>query len=158
MADVPLPPGNDPDEVIRWAISVMQVFGLKDWSFSFNKRVRSLGLCRYRLRRIELSAHLVRAGELPEIRLVLLHEVAHALVGPGHGHDATWRAKAVEVGARPERCSRAEIAMPAGRWAATCGGCNAVFRRHRRPKRLAGWHCRRCGRERGRLAWTRSGS
>lgn len=26
------------------------------------------------------------------------HEVAHALVGPAHGHDAVWRRKAVELG------------------------------------------------------------
>ena len=153
VVEVPLPPGNDPAEVALWAVSVMQTFGLAEWRFGYNRRVRSLGLCRCRRKRIELSVHLVRSGQLDEIKAVMLHEVAHGLVGPGHGHDAVWKAKAVEIGARPERCSEAEIEMPKGRWAATCGGCNVVFRRHRRPRRMTGWHCRPCGREKGTLLW-----
>lgn len=151
--EVPLPLGDDPQVIRRWALGAMQAFGLGGWKFGFNRRVRSLGLCRYGLQRIELSIHLVRAGQGSETRLTLLHEIAHALVGPNHGHDAVWKAKAAEVGARPERCSRAEIDMPVGRWAAACGGCNVVFRRHRRPRRMTGWFCRPCGRERGALTW-----
>lgn len=154
--DVPTPPSNDPTEVRSWALSVMTSFGLGEWQFGFNNRVKSLGLCRYKVQRIELSIHLVRAGPEPELKDTLLHEIAHALVGVGHGHDAIWKAKAAEIGATPERCSDAEIEMPVGRWAATCGGCHAVYRRHRRPKRLTGWHCRGCGRERGSLAWSMS--
>jgi predicted SprT family Zn-dependent metalloprotease len=86
-----------------------------------------------------------------EIVDTLLHEIAHALVGPGHGHDAVWKAKCVEVGARPQRCGNAD--MPPGRWRASCPSCKQVFSRHRRPRRLQGWFCRSCGPERGRLAW-----
>lgn len=30
---------------------------------------------------------------------VLLHEIAHAIVGVKHGHDAVWLEKAIEIGA-----------------------------------------------------------
>jgi hypothetical protein len=33
---------------------------------------------------------------------LILHEIAHALVGPSHGHDVTWKAKALEIGVSAE--------------------------------------------------------
>jgi hypothetical protein len=39
-----------------------------------------------------------------EIVDTILHEIAHALVGPRHGHDTVWKAKCTDIGARPERC------------------------------------------------------
>jgi predicted SprT family Zn-dependent metalloprotease len=125
--------------------------GLHGWTFAFNRRKRDMGLCRYAARAIELSVYLVERNGPDEVRDTVLHEIAHALVGPGHGHDAVWQRKCLEVGARPERCGQAD--MPAGRWHAHCGGCGAAFHRHRRPRRLGGWFCRACGPERGPLTW-----
>jgi predicted SprT family Zn-dependent metalloprotease len=137
--------------VRQLALGLMSRHGLLDWTFAFNRRKRAMGLCRYGEKRIELSIHLVDRNGPHEVLDTILHEIAHALVGPRHGHDAVWRAKCREVGARPRRCSDAD--MPEGRWQARCGGCGQVFSRHRRPKRLKGWFCRPCGPERGRLAW-----
>ena len=155
--EVPLPPSSDPDGVRRWALGVMARFGLQEWQFQFTRGVRVLGICRYAKRIIGLSIHLVQANQPVQLRDTLLHEIAHSRVGPGHGHDAVWRAKCREIGARPERCCTVELDLPKGRWAATCGGCGTVYRRHRRPKRMAGWFCRKCGRERGALSWKLSG-
>ena len=33
-----------------------------------------------------------------EVKNTLLHEIAHALVGPGHRHNRVWRQKAREIG------------------------------------------------------------
>jgi predicted SprT family Zn-dependent metalloprotease len=133
------------------ALCLMALHGLHDWAFAFNRRRRGLGLCRYATRTIELSMFLVDRNGPDEVRDTILHEIAHALVGPGHGHDAAWRRKCVEVGARPERCGQAD--MPEGRWRACCGGCGGRFTRFRRPRRLSGWFCRGCGPARGRLVW-----
>jgi predicted SprT family Zn-dependent metalloprotease len=137
--------------VRRLARDLLDRHGLSDWTFAFNRRLRCLGVCHYRTRTIELSRHFVRLNDGAEIRETLLHEIAHALVGPGHGHDAVWKRKCLEVGCRPERCGHA--AMPEGRWKADCPGCGERFHRHRRPRRLRGWFCVECGPADGKLVW-----
>jgi predicted SprT family Zn-dependent metalloprotease len=134
-------------------VALLAGFALTGWSFGFNRRKRSLGVCFYHRRAIELSAYLVERNGPAEVCDTLLHEMAHALVGPDHGHDAVWQRKCVEIGARPVRCGQAN--MPEGSWRAQCGGCGAGFHRHRQPKRKKGWFCRRCGPERGNLVWAR---
>ncbi len=143
------------------AIQLMAQHGLTDWAFAFNTNKRRAGVCRYPVRgrpgRIELSKHYVLRNPEHEVLDTILHEIAHALVGHGHGHDEVWKAKCVEVGARPERCYGEEVEMPRGRWRATCGGCGREHDRHRKPKRLTGWWCRGCGKERGALRWVAVG-
>ena len=138
-------------EVRKLALELMACHGLEGWKFAFNRRKRALGLCRYGTKAIELSIYLVDANTAEEVRDTILHEIAHALVGPGHAHDAVWKAKCAEVGAKPERCGEAD--MPEGRWKASCPKCGVGFSRHRRPKRLRGWSCKPCGPERGKLTW-----
>lgn len=133
------------------ASELMALHGLRDWLFTFNKRKRHLGLCFHEAKTIAVSIYLVERNEIEEVRDTILHEIAHALVGPEHGHDRTWKRKCLEIGARPQRCGQAD--MPRGRWQAKCGGCGSEYHRHRRPKRLTGWHCRSCGPERGKLLW-----
>lgn len=153
-------PTREP-EALAWAreaaVNLMARHGLAGWQFGFNRNVRRAGVCRYasgkRPGRIELSVHFVGHNSWDEILDTILHEIAHALVGPEHGHDAAWKAKCVELGARPERCYGDHVRMPPGRWRAACPACRRVFDRHRRPKRLTGWYCKRCGKERGSLQW-----
>ena len=90
----------------------MAQHGLLGWVFKFNRRKRQMGICFYphqgRPGRIELSIYFVEKNSEEEIRDTILHEIAHALVGPKHAHDAVWRAKYIEIGAVPKRCGRAE--------------------------------------------------
>src|SRR4051794_1787659 len=148
---LPVPRYQRRAEARRLALELMARHGLHGWSFQFNWRKRSMGLCRFAVRTIELSAPFVEYNGEDEIRDTILHEIAHALVGPGHGHDAVWKRKCLEIGAKPQRCGQAD--MPEGKWRAACGGCGEVFHRHRKPKRLGGWFCRPCGPEKGKLVW-----
>jgi predicted SprT family Zn-dependent metalloprotease len=138
-------------EARQLALQLMTRHGLLGWTFQYNWRKRTMGLCRYKTKTIELSVYLVERNGPEEILDTILHEIAHALVGPDHGHDDVWKEKCIELGARPRRCGAA--AMPEGCWIAVCAVCGARFDRHRRPKRLKGWFCRRCGPERGGLVW-----
>jgi predicted SprT family Zn-dependent metalloprotease len=134
------------------ALQLMAEDGLDDWRFAFNHRKQAMGLCVYDRKTIELSIYFVeRDNPVEEIRDTILHEIAHALVGPGHGHDRVWKRKCLEIGARPKRCGEAD--MPDGRWRALCCSCGKQFHRHRKPKRVTGWFCRACGPTKGRLAW-----
>ena len=134
------------------ARQLLAAHGLADWSFAFNRSKRDLGLCRFGPKVIELSRHFVERNGSGLVRDTLLHEIAHALVGPGHGHDDAWKRMCRRVGARPERLSH-EADMPEGRWQATCAGCGMRHHKHRKPKRMRGWFCCRCGRVRGGLTW-----
>jgi predicted SprT family Zn-dependent metalloprotease len=134
------------------AHELLSAHGLSGWSFGFNRSKVNMGLCRYGLRSVELSAHFVERNSEEAVRDTLLHEIAHALAGRGAGHGPLWKAMCLRVGARPERLSF-EAVMPLGRWRAVCGGCGALHDRHRRPKRMVGWWCCHCGPVRGRLVW-----
>jgi predicted SprT family Zn-dependent metalloprotease len=138
-------------DVCHLARRLLAQHGLHDWSFAYNRRKQTLGLCVYERRTIELSVYFVDGNSDAEVLDTILHEIAHALVGPRHGHDAVWKRKCVEIGARPERCGEAN--MPQGRWQACCHGCGQNFHRHRRPNRRQGWFCGDCGPRRGRLVW-----
>jgi predicted SprT family Zn-dependent metalloprotease len=139
-------------QVRQLAYDLLAKHGLPDWSFAFNRRKRSLGLCLFHIRTIELSVYLILRNPDEEILDTILHEIAHALVGPGHGHDAVWKRKCLEIGAKPVRCGEAE--MPMGRWRALCGQCGMNFHRHRKPRKMSGWFCRVCGPEKGNLIWS----
>jgi predicted SprT family Zn-dependent metalloprotease len=134
------------------AADLMARYELLDWSFTFNRSKRAMGYCRFGLRIIELSRHFVERNGLEVVRDTLLHEIAHALVGPGHGHDATWKQMCRLIGAKPERLSF-EVHMPEGRWQAICPGCGLHHHKHRKPKWMVGWFCTHCGKEKGSLTW-----
>ena len=74
--------------------------GLKDWSVRLNQNPESrfLGLCSYKDKCIILSAHHIDIHPTPDVVNTILHEVAHALVGPGHAHNDIWASKAKEIG------------------------------------------------------------
>jgi len=154
MTDVRHPntilPSNDPATVELSAQALLIHYGLTDWTFGWDRAVRRQGSCQHHRRRITLSTHFVSRNTPDEIKDTLLHEVAHALVGPRNGHGPVWRDMARRVGCRAERCGNGE--MPMGKWRAECPGCGRRFSRHKRPRGVK-WWCRACGRERGLLTW-----
>ncbi len=131
----------------------MTRFGLGNWAFGWNRRKRSLGLCRYREQRIELSVHFVKANDPAQVRETILHEIAHALAGEKAKHGRVWKAMCQRVGCRAARCDDGVAAMPKGRWVARCGSCGKEYWRHRRPARRAKYWCRGCGPERGAVVF-----
>ena len=139
-------------QVRQLGYDLLAKHGLTGWHFGFNRRKRSLGVCLFEQCTIELSVYLILRNPHEEVLDTILHEIAHALVGPGHGHDAVWKKKCVEIGAKPIRCGQAE--MPPGRWRARCGQCGQDFHRYRKPGQMRGWFCRGCGPDKGQLLWT----
>lgn len=96
-----------PIQVHIEAEGLLRKYGLKEqgWKFELSNRKTFVGTCFYGRKVIAYSKYYLTDTEWDEIRNTLLHEIAHALT-PGHGHDDVWKCKAIEIGARPERCAR----------------------------------------------------
>jgi hypothetical protein len=88
------------NEAVRMLRDELDKYGLQDWSIRWNMNPDShfLGMCLHRDKCIVLSAHHVDIHPTPDVINTERHEVAHALVGPYHGHDEVWAAKAREIG------------------------------------------------------------
>lgn len=134
------------DLVAEEARRLMIRHGVGGWEFSFDSARRRFGYCQYSTRTIQISRPLAEVNSWETIRDTVLHEIAHALVGPGHGHDQTWKEMAARVGARPERCyDSSTVVKPPGGWKATCARCGTISHRTRRPQRR--YACNKCCRE-----------
>lgn len=134
----------DPDAARRLALDLMLRHGLSGWRFRFDRARRRLGCCHYGERAISLSRPLVLLNPEPVVVDTVLHEIAHALT-PGAGHGPAWRARAVELGARPRACAVVgEVALPPAPYALVCDACGQRIDRFRRPRRR--YVCRRCWR------------
>lgn len=141
--------------MVREAASeLMFLHDLTNWSFGFNDRKRCLGVCYTNRRRIEVSLDLVRSQMWGEILETIKHEIAHALVGPGHGHDEVWKAAAIRVGAKPISCLDTYIPESGvgAKYVAQCP-CGSPHYLYRRTKNMTGRYCRRAGLKAGTLVY-----
>lgn len=133
---------------------LMSKHGLKGWSFSLDHARQRCGSCNYTNKVISISRHFVALNSEDEITNVGLHEIAHALVGPGQGHNLAWREMALRIGARAEVYAPDHINMPQPKWSLVCEHCaQVVARRHRKSLRLEQVRCATCGPSIGTLSW-----
>jgi len=110
----------------------------KGWRFEFDNAKRRFGCCNHRCRKITLSKALVSINNEARVKNTILHEIAHALVGGGHGHDWVWRSKALEIGCDGKRCYTSENTVtPESKYVAVCNGCGRTHKRHRKPTRTS---------------------
>jgi len=100
------------------------------WRFEWDRAKRRFGRCSYRSKTLSLSRHLVQLNDATRVDRTVLHEIAHALVGPGHGHNRVWRRQARALGIPGDRCyTVADTVQPeaAGRYVLQCKGCGYKF-------------------------------
>jgi hypothetical protein len=129
----------DTRDALRQGRQRMRELGLEGWTLVLDKRPRRrLGQCRYTQRQVGLTLTYVQLNEWAQVEQTVLHECAHALVGPGHGHDATWRAQARAIGVKRPASSQREVKMPAGNIVIVCAKCGPVGSCVRMPSRPAG--------------------
>lgn len=122
-------------EAFAMAEELLGEHGLDGWRVTFDGAKRRAGVCRFEQRVIGLSAPLTRVHTRDEVRDTVLHEIAHALVGPRHGHDRVWRATALRIGSSGHRCIDTESPRVVGAWIGVCSAGH-VKDRHRRPERV----------------------
>ena len=144
----------DLDRVRRWADALIALhLDPTAWSFGFDHARTRAGLCDYQAKRITVSRHLASRYEDDEIHQVLLHEVAHALAGPGAGHGARWKTVAADLGYEGKRLHGGAIADDLATWIGTCPNGHVHYR-YRKPTRALS--CAKCSRRfdpRFEIAW-----
>ena len=79
-------------DAFAMAEDLLEHHGLQGWTVAYDGAKRRAGICRFGPKVLGLSAPLTALHSEAEVRDTILHEIAHAIAGPRHGHDATWRA------------------------------------------------------------------
>ena len=127
------------DAVAARARELMARHGLEGWSFQFDDAMTRAGVCRYDTKVISMAREYCLRTPEPEWTDTLLHEIAHALAGRQHHHDAVWQQVARQIGCGAERCHDVEFAQP--RYIVSCPRCRWAHTRNRRQRGLACRHC-----------------
>lgn len=124
-----------PLEALKLLDTKMEEFGLTQlgWKSDSMRAKEIVGRCNYTVKTIELSWPLTLVNSAELITDTILHEIAHALVGPGHHHNLIWQHKAVQIGARPIRCSVGAVGVER-QYKMKCLCPNKFISFHRKPR------------------------
>jgi predicted SprT family Zn-dependent metalloprotease len=136
----------------KLATELMQKYGLfeRGWNFRFNGNARRAGVCKFGLnripKRIELSHHWARLHSDSEVKDTILHEIAHALVGPEAGHGPKWKREAIRIGAKPRRVFKDERLAKTPAYTIFCeNNCSVTVHRYKLGRRWRYSLCGKCG-------------
>ena len=137
-------------EIHQFAIEQMNKWGLieQNWTFVWdNRAISRYGQCRYRKREIGITKKLALINTIEESKDVVLHEIAHALTGAGHGHDFVWKRMCRKVGARPERCYKPKdkggsVNTIEGKYKLVNKDTGKVYRYYHRKPKIKDWSTR----------------
>ena len=126
------------------------------WSFRYSNAKRYFGCCRYKILvfkggeltipggEIILSRPLTALNSRAQVVDTLLHEISHAICGPGIGHSKAWKETAKKLGCRPERCcDTTKLILPPPRYIAECPNCG----RQKGFERVRSISCSKCDNE-----------
>lgn len=137
------------------AIDLMNLHNLIGWRFRYDRAVRRLGYTQYGSKTISLSRALTVLNDEPQVKNTILHEIAHALLGAGHGHNNVWRSKAISIGCNGQRCTNSIVKVQP-RFKIICALCGTSWPCHRKPRQLDYSFHKSCGKaSMGKLSvWT----
>ena len=112
-----------------------------DWRIALDTSPRRAGSCAHAARTIYLAVGHCLIAPNDEVTDTILHEIAHAIAGARHGHDAHWRRIAAALGCSAKRCT--SETHTATRWIGKCG-CTKPHHRQVLTRRTRGARCLRC--------------
>lgn len=131
-------------EIIEMAEGLMLDNDLFGWRFRFSVSKNRLGSCNHTQKEIILSAPISEINEVDSVKNTILHEIAHALVGGGQGHNYIWQQVCEEIGGIPERLSSNHIRVK-GKYRYICPKCGYIREMYKksRVKRACGECCKK---------------
>ena len=125
---------------LNLARSEMDKYGLCDWKLELDYAKVRAGACHFTEKKISFSRHFLKNADKLDINDTILHEIAHALVGPKHGHDRVWKNMAKKIGCSAKRCHTLEFSEY--KWIRFCTNYCWEQKVHRRKLNLI---CKKCG-------------
>lgn len=128
----------DKNKAHALALDLMSQHGLTalGWKFKFDRAVKRVGLCTYSTKTISISAALLPNLTEHQVRMTLLHEIAHAHCGPRAGHGPVWRRMCLAIGGDGKRCAALDADQRVKpKWKAVCGGGHE-YPRHRKSSKV----------------------
>jgi len=147
-------------EIAELAYELLAENGIHNYRVTFsNRMVRTIGVCYYDLRELRFASKVAAVNDRSLTEDVVRHEVAHAVVGPGHGHGEVWKAAARRLGAKPRAGVRAGemVSVPrVDRWVAVCDACGVeAGSRRQRPSADRDYHhvAKYCAANGGTIRW-----
>ncbi len=133
------------------AVSLMREHGLYTgrpggWRFKWDNAKRRAGQTDFDNKVISMSRVLARLWSQAEVYDTLRHEIAHAIAGADADHGPRWKAAAVAVGARPERCAPVsdDTPQPIGMYTGRCPAGHEVQRYRKLTAKTPRISCIRC--------------
>ncbi len=122
---------NDAVVMVR---DLMDANGLTEWEFVLDRAKRRAGSANHTRKQISLSRALIELYTPEQVRTVALHEIAHAIAGPEHGHDAHWRRICLAIGGDGKTRIDPTWPAPEAPWQGSCPNGHQTSR-YRRPGR-----------------------
>ncbi len=128
-------------ETIKLAQDLMNQHGLiaKGWRLEIRRGKMQLGICIYPNGKhngiIGVSANHIALNSDESVRDTILHEICHALLPKGYGHNWNWRMKCRELGCNPDRLA-SNVQSVKGAYIGVCPICGKVFYKYRSGRYL----------------------
>lgn len=152
--------------VQRVTRALMDYYGLAHVKFEWNNSKRRLGTT---WSNAIMGPYLILLSRSlfehmsPEQRMnTITHEIAHALVGHGHGHDYAWQQKHRELGGDGKRCTDLDLSdadeSKIFKWTGTCPGGHKTHRAAKSEKMFK-MSCSKClpyYSEQHKFSWTQN--
>lgn len=126
------------DEIERMANAFIEAFLFElpgHWRFGWDRARRRAGACHHDKSLITLSRPFAELGTVDDAHQILLHEIAHALVGKEENHGPRWLETARSIGYTGRVRHSGPTPDHLARWVGTCPAGHTVLR-HRRPRNV----------------------
>ena len=94
---------NRSNDFLLIAQTLLLRYKLHNWNIIMTKSQYDYGECIFKHEIFKFSYILAERYGISTFIDTVLHEIAHAMVGPGHGHDITWKNAAKSIGCSGEQ-------------------------------------------------------
>ena len=124
------------------------------WKAEVGSAKKVAGSCNYAKKAIRISLHLANLLGEESLNDTILHEVAHAIAGPGTGHGPVWKKICKDIGGKPNRVAVVPSEVLEYTWEFRCPNCSFSGKRNRRVR----GYCPECFPSMVRIEFRRTGT